>query len=41
MLRKLFICFLLVLVLLMVGNWDKAKAQTEVKIGTIFPLQGH
>ena len=40
MVRKLLVCFLLILALGLIGSWDEAKAQTEVKIGTIFPLTG-
>jgi len=40
MLRKLFICSFLIIVFGTLGNWNETKAQTEVKIGTIFPLTG-
>jgi len=40
MTRKLLVCSLLVLALVAMGLWNEAKAQTEVKIGTIFPLTG-
>ncbi len=40
MVRKLLVCSLLILALGVMGHWNEAKAQTEVKIGTIFPLTG-
>ena len=40
MLRKLILCSFLLLVVGMLGQGNEALAQTEVKIGTIFPLTG-
>ena len=40
MVRKLLVCSVLILALVTMIYWNDAKAQNEVKIGTIFPLTG-
>jgi branched-chain amino acid transport system substrate-binding protein len=40
MLRKVFLWSFFVFVLVMVSPWNDGQAQTDVKIGTIFPLTG-
>ncbi|HSB04676.1 MAG TPA: ABC transporter substrate-binding protein, partial [Thermodesulfobacteriota bacterium] len=38
--KKVFLWSFLIFLVVMVGSWNETQAQTEVKIGTIFPLTG-
>jgi hypothetical protein len=40
MLKKVILCSFLLLMIGTLGQGNEAQAQTEVKIGTIFPLTG-